>query len=62
MLRDAEVLGRIRRHENNAATLVEMKVGFTGNEELATRIEAKHTIKFFLFITALDFTLRDSSE
>lgn len=48
VLGHAEFLGRVGRHEDDAAAGVEMAVRFAGDEELRTRVDAEDTIEFFL--------------
>ena len=49
VFRHAEVLGRVGRHQDNTAALVEMAVGFAGNEVLSAGVDAEDAIEFFLF-------------
>ena len=48
VLGHAEFLGRVGRHEDDAAAGVEMAVRFAGDEELGARVDAEDAIEFFL--------------
>lgn len=48
MLRYGKVLGRVGRHQDDAAALVEMAVRLTGHEELCPRVQAKYAIELLL--------------
>ena len=48
VLRHAEFLGRVGRHEDDTAPLVEVAVRLAGDEELRARVDAEHPVEFFL--------------
>lgn len=51
VLGHAEGVGRVGRHEDDAAAVVEMAVGFAGDEELRARVDAEDAIEFFLEVS-----------
>ena len=45
---DAEVLGGVGGHEDDAAAVAQVAVGFAGDEELAARVEAEDAVELLL--------------
>jgi hypothetical protein len=56
VLRHAKLFGSIRRHEDNAAALVQVSICLAGNKKLAAGIQTEDAVKFFLFLSAFRFS------
>lgn len=56
--RHAEVLCRVRRHQDNTPALVEVAIGFTSDKELTARVQAEDAVELLLFGLILIISIR----